>query len=200
LSKNLDAMKKNIIAGFNITCVGDDRAYSYLPSRKGNTLADRVALNILSSKNIDFNKYSYLDRGSDERQYCSVGVDLPVASIMRSKYGTYPEYHTSLDNLDFISSIALGESYELFKNCLELIEKNHKYKVNCLGEPQLGRRGLYPEISIKGSATTTRNMMNFLAYTDGNNDLIDISNIIGVSVFELYSIIECLKLVELITE
>lgn len=199
LSKNLDEMKRNIIAGFNITCVGDDHAYSYLPSRKGNTLADRVALNILNAKNIDFNTYSYLDRGSDERQYCSVGVDLPVASIMRSKYGTYPEYHTSLDNLDFISAYALGESYELLKNCIKLLEKNYKYKTNCIGEPQLGRRGLYPNISMTGSAAPTKNMMNFLAYADGNNDLIDISSITGVSVLELYAIIDCLTEAKLIT-
>ena len=107
LSKNLDHLKRNVISGFNITCVGDDGPYSYLPTRNGSTYADKVALNTLSFDHPDFVEYTYLDRGSDERQYNSPGVDLPVCTIMRSKYGTYPEYHTSLDNLDFVSAEGL---------------------------------------------------------------------------------------------
>ena len=108
LSKNLEHLKENVIAGFNITCVGDDGPYSYLPTRNGNTYSDRIALNALSFEHPDFIEYSYLDRGSDERQYNSPGVDLPICTIMRSKYGTYPEYHTSLDNLDFVSAEGLN--------------------------------------------------------------------------------------------
>ncbi len=199
LSRNLATMKKNIIAGFNITCVGDEGAYSYVPSRYGNTLADRVALNILSYEHPEFQRYSYLQRGSDERQYCSPGVDLPVVNLMRSKYGEYPEYHTSLDNMDFVTPKALNESYEMIKDCLELLERNEKYKVNCLGEPQLGKRGLYPTLSTKESGALVRDMMNFIAYADGSNDLIGISNIIGVPATKLYEIIDKLLLNELIS-
>jgi aminopeptidase-like protein len=146
----------------------------------------------------NFIKYSFLDRGSDERQYNAPGVDLPVCSVMRSKYGAYPEYHTSLDNLDFVSPEGLYGSYNALKECLRLIEEKYKYKINCLGEPQLGKRGLYPTISTKSSANEVKDMMDFIAYADGENDLVDISNKINVPVWVLYPIIEKLKEADLL--
>lgn len=193
LSRNITAMKENIIAGFNISCVGDERAYSYLSSRYGNTLADKVVLHVMKHKHPDFIKYSYLDRGSDERQYCSPGVDLPVVSVMRSKYGVYPEYHTSLDDLTMVTPKGLSASYEFLQNCIIALEKNETYRVEYLCEPQLGKRGLYPTLSVNSSANLVKNMMNFMAYADGSNDLLDISNIINVPIDELYSMVENLS-------
>ena len=194
LSRNLDTMKKNVIAGFNISCVGDDRAYSYVASRYEKTLADKVASNVLSLKHPKFIKYSFLDRGSDERQYCSPGVDLPLVTLSRSKYGAYPEYHTSLDNLDFVTPEGLLGGYELVQDCINIIENNRVFRVTCYGEPQLGKRGLYPNLSTKNSGASVETMMDFIAYADGNNDLLQISNIIRKPVREIVPIAE--KLLE----
>lgn len=180
LHKNLEQLKKRVIAGFIFTCLGDERTWSYLPSRNGNTLSDRVAKYVLNKFVPTYTTYSFLDRGSDERQYCSPGVDLPIASIMRSKYGTYPEYHTSLDNLGFVTDEGLNQSLELYKNVIGIIEKNATYKTTCLCEPQLGKRGLYPTISTKKTMGTTKDLMNLIAYADGLRDLLSIAEHIQV--------------------
>ena len=200
ISKNLNEMKENINAGWVLTCMGDEGNYSYIPSRKGGTLADRVSIKTLEELGVNYNKYTFLDRGSDERQYCAPGVDLPVASLMKSKYGSYPEYHTSLDNLNFITPEGLKESYEMMKTAIEILESNKFWKLKTLGEPQLGKRGLYPTLSTKNSGTTVQDLMNVIAYCDGENDLIDISNICGLKFKEVLKIIETLFINELVEE
>ncbi len=190
LSKNLKEMRKLLIGGFNITCVGDDRCYSYIPSRSGDTYSDKIAKHVLSTIDENYKIYSWLDRGSDERQYCAPGIDLPIATITRSKYGEYPEYHTSNDDLNLISPKGLEGSFEALKRCIEIMEMNLYYKVNVLGEPQLGKRNLYPTISSKGSAIEVRDMMNFLSFCDGKHSLLEISEEINVSINILQDYIE----------
>ncbi len=113
MSRNLHEMQSRIVAGFNLTCVGDDRTYSYIPTRTGDTLADRTLLHVLNHSVSNFEYFSFLDRGSDERQYCAPGIDLPVVTFCRSKFVEYPEYHTSLDDLNVISSKGLAGSFEV---------------------------------------------------------------------------------------
>lgn len=187
LHRNLDTMKAHTVAGFNVTCIGDDRRYSFLPSRNGAALADRVACHVLSHIAPDYDRYSWLDRGSDERQYCSPGADLPVASIMRSKYGTYPEYHTSLDTLGgVVTAAGLGGGFAALKGAIEVLEYDFTPMVTTVGEPQLGKRGLYPDISQKGSADNVRSMMNMISYCDGTKSLFEIAEIIGAPFMELF--------------
>jgi aminopeptidase-like protein len=177
ISRNLQELRANTVAGFVLTCLGDERAYSYLPSRLGNTLADRVALYVLENFAPQFKKYTFLDRGSDERQYCSPGIDLPVCSVMRSKYATYPEYHTSLDDLSFVTPEGLAGGYSILRRCLEILEENYRYRTTIIGEPQLGRRNLYPQLSRLGSYDEeTRLLKDVLTYCDGDHDLIALAN------------------------
>lgn len=186
LSRGLYTLKERIRAGFNVSCVGDDRCYSYLPSRQGDTLADRVALHALRHHAGEFKRYTYLDRGSDERQYCAPGVDLPVCCMMRSKYGEYPEYHTSLDDLAVVSPDGLGGAYQLFQRALECLEKNVTLQNTVVCEPQLGSRGLYPTTSKYGSVgDEVERMLNVLAYADGTRDLLALAEEIGEPMWEL---------------
>jgi aminopeptidase-like protein len=181
LSRNIAEMKKNTEAGFVVTCVGDDRAYSLLRSRAADTVADRTAKLVMNHHAPDHIEYSFMDRGSDERQYCSPGVDLPVVSIMRTRYNSYPEYHTSLDDLSLITPSGLEGAYDAIRKCIELLEHNHIYRTTTLCEPQLGKRGLYPTLSTRGSGLGARAMTNMLAYADGTRDLVDIASVIGIS-------------------
>ncbi|MBP7828516.1 MAG: DUF4910 domain-containing protein [Kiritimatiellae bacterium] len=194
VSRNLEHLKKHVVAGFNITCVGDDRCYSYLPSRAGDTKADHAALHVLRHLALDFKRYTWLDRGSDERQYGAPGIDLPVATIMRSKYAAYPEYHTSLDDLAFVTPSGLEGGFNALRAALEVLEGNGVPRATVLGEPQLGRRGLYPTVSRKGSTDAVRTMMNLLTYSDGRRTLLEIADVIGTPFAELSPL--CKKLVD----
>ena len=185
LSRHLDHLKMHVIAGFNITCVGDARNYSYVPSRQGDTLADRAALHALTYHAGTFTRYSYLDRGSDERQYCAPGVDLPVVTLARSKFGEYPEYHTSLDDLTVVTPEGLEGGFTVLQRAIEAIESNGRPEATVICEPQLGRRGLYPTLGTKDTARIVSAMMDLLAYSDGRRTLLEIADLIGVPIWEL---------------
>lgn len=201
LSFNYKEMKEKIFAGYNISCVGDDRAYSYLPSRNGNTLSDKIAKHVLKWTDPDFVKYSWLDRGSDERQYCAPGIDLPIALIMRTKFVEYPEYHTSLDDLrNVVTPEGLDGGYWAIRKSLEAIERNKIFKTKTLCEPHMGKRGLYSTLSIKNSYESVKLMMDFLSLCDGNASLLDISERLDVPIWDLYELIDKLLNHNLIDE
>ena len=175
LSKHYKEMKKNIIAGYNLSCVGDGRMFSFVKSRIGNTITDKsLEASIITKKN--YKIYNYSERGSDERQYCSPGIDLPVCNFSRSKYGTFKEYHNSLDNLNFVKEKHLQESFELIKNIITAFETGVYPIANFYCEPNLGKRGLYQN----NSSNMKRNNQfkirrDIISYSDGKHSLFDIS-------------------------
>ncbi len=179
----------------------DDQQYAYLTSRNGKTISDKVELHLLPSLHSKFKKYAWQYRGSDERQYCSPGIDLPIASIMRTKYGEYPEYHTSLDDLiNVVTESGLEGGFKAIQAALLLLEKNKTYQITTLCEPQMGKRGLYPNISRKGSAKNTELLMNFLSKCDGTKDLLSIAEEIECAAWDLYEIANKLLEHELISD
>lgn len=191
INKNYNKLVKNVIAGFNITCVGDDDTYSYMPSRLGNTLADKVVKHVLNNLLLKTNtfpiEHSFLFKGSDERQYCHPSVDLPLVSIMRTKYGTYPEYHTSLDDLNYISPEGLLGGFNIAQECIEALEKNETYENCIICEPKLHKRGLSPKDWHKRRSNknekmrkSIRDMLNILFYCDGKHDLIEVADKVGI--------------------
>jgi aminopeptidase-like protein len=173
-----------------VTCIGDERAYSYLPSRARDALSKQAAKHVLRHIEPQFVSYSWLDRGSDERQYFAPGVDLPIATIMRSKYGEYPEYHTSLDDFNLVTPAGLKGGYLALKLALEVIEQNVFPKITVLGEPQLGKRGLYPYISIKSLGGGTQALINHLTYCGGKRTPLEIADLIGQPMWDLLPLVE----------
>ena len=177
LSKHGERLKKKLTAGYVVNCIGDKGNFTYKKSRQGNSLADRAAELVLSRTEKNYVIEDFFPTGSDERQYCSPGFDLPVGSLMRTRYGKYKEYHTSADNRDFISFDAMEKSVQKYLEIIDVMENNFTF-VNKLPycEPQLGKRNLYPTLgSQKDTAEFVSALMWILNLSDGSNDLIAIS-------------------------
>ena len=197
LKLNLANLKKRVIAGFNITCIGDERAYSYLPSRDGNSISDKVAKHVLKWIDKDFKSYTWKDRGSDERQYCAPNINLPIASIMRSKFGEYPEYHTSLDTLGkVVTEKGLEGGFFALQKAIEAIENNFCPKTVSYGEPFLSKRNLYSSISHHSDLGISKNeklLLDILTWSDGNYNLLEIADKCDIPIWKLYNSINILK-------
>jgi len=187
IHKHQSILESNVIAGYVLTCVGDDREYSYLPSKYGDTLADKAAQSVIRFIDPNYKKYTFLQRGSDERQYCGPNINLPVCSVMRSKYGTFEEYHTSKDNLSFISENGLLGSIKAYTDILFSLNKNNKFKSTVTCEPMMSKRGLRPTMSGEPGVIINPNLINILVYSDGINDVFDISDILDLNPLDVIS-------------
>jgi aminopeptidase-like protein len=181
LSRSGEHLRERLAAGYVITCAGDPGAFTYKRSRRGDTLADRAAEHVLRESRAAHSVIDFFPSGSDERQYCSPGFDLPVGSLMRTMYGTYPEYHTSLDNLDFITAEALEETLAMYVAAVDALEANETLSVTVAhGEPQLGKRGLYPTLgSARKTEEKVTDMMWLLNMCDGTRDLLAVAEYAG---------------------
>jgi aminopeptidase-like protein len=180
LARNEDRVDR-IKHGLVVTGVGDPGPFTYKRSRRGNAPIDRAAAHVLGHSGrphaiVDFSPYGY-----DERQYCSPGFDLAVGSLMRTQNGEYPEYHTSADNLDFVRPEALADSLGMYLHVLDVLENDDAFvNLSPKGEPQLGRRGLYPAVGAKGVGLDLMARLWVLNLSDGHHSLLDIAERAGV--------------------
>jgi aminopeptidase-like protein len=200
LSKHGANLKEKLIAGYVLTCCGDDAPFVYKRSKIGNSLADKIAEHILKHQDVQFKIIDFAIGGSDERQYCSPGFNLPVGSLTRSMYRNYKEYHTSLDNKNFISFSAIIKTIDTYFSFVQALELNEKY-INKIPfcEPQLGKREMYP--SSAGWINSTEylyNLLHFLSYADGSIDLIDIAEKRSQNILKFEEVVKNCKSKDLI--
>jgi len=176
LARNFEAAQR-IRHGLVLTCIGDKGRFHYKKSRRGNTEIDRAVMHVLTHQTdapefLEFSPYGY-----DERQYCSPGFNLPVGCLMRSVWGTFPEYHTSADNLEFIHADKLAESLRVCAAVLDVLEDNHRYcNLNPHCEPQLGKRGLYRPTGGGTIEEELNARLWVLNLSDGDHSLLDIAD------------------------
>jgi aminopeptidase-like protein len=181
--------------GLVITCVGDGGPFTYKRSRAGSTEIDRAVTHVLKTSGKDHSIQAFFPYGYDERQYCSPGFDLPVGCLMRSPHGSFPEYHTSADNLAFVRPQYLEESLQQYQGIVQVLEHNRFYRsLNPKCEPQLGKRGLYTAIGgDKDAAQKQLAMLWVLNLADGQHSLLDIAERSGSSFGLIQSIAEMLR-------
>ncbi len=221
ISKNLKKLKDKVIGGFVLSCVGDNNNYSYIQTKYGNSVSDLALKKAFKTLKIKHKIYPFLERGSDERQYNSSGVDLPIGTLMRSKFGTFKEYHTSLDNFRIVTPKGLSGSFKVAIQAINYLfkHKNSKVKkkkfltkkkrivstIKC--EPFLEKRFLYPRygmanvigvraIELKKESykkLLAQQILDFMQYSDGKKDLKNISKFIKLPLSKTKEIFNLLK-------
>lgn len=185
LARNEDVLGR-IRHGLVVCCVGDPGPFTYKRSRRGDATVDRAAAYVLGRRGVEHRILDFTPWGYDERQYCSPGFDLPVGSLTRSPNNAYPEYHTSADDLGFVTPEALAESLDVYLDLLDVLEHDLAYRnLSPKGEPQLGRRGLYPSIGGDRAGDRQLALLWVLNQSDGDHTLLDIAERSGLPFDEL---------------
>jgi aminopeptidase-like protein len=167
---------RRIRAGLTLTCLGDSHPFTYKRTVSGESLIDRVATHVLATSGLAHATIDFFPYGYDERQYGSPGFRLPVGSLMRGRHGMFPEYHTSGDDLGFVSAARIGESIGVLRSILDVLERDDTF-VNLApyGEPQLGRRGLYRALGGTSIPDLQMALLWVLNLSDGEHSLLDIA-------------------------
>ena len=181
LARNQDNLGR-VRHGLVLSGVGDPGGFTYKRSRRGDTEIDRAVAHVLGRSGRDHQLVDFSPYGYDERQYCSPGFNLPVGRLGRTPFATYPQYHTSADDLDFVGPVQLQESLQVCQEIVEVLEGNRRY-LNLFpkGEPQLGRRGLYGSIGGRSDAEERQMAMLWvLNLSDGDHSLLDVAERAGL--------------------
>jgi len=185
-------LKKYVHAGLVLTCLGDPNSFNYKCTRQGNHELDEIVKHVFKHSGHECAFHDFFPYGSDERQYSSPGFNLPIGSLMRSIYGRFREYHTSGDNLDFVTEDALNESFEIYSKVFNALESNKRYmRDQPYCEPMLAKYNLHDTVGYidsndnKDAITRTVILKWLLNYSDGEHSLLDIANKIDISIDQL---------------
>ena len=197
IKKNLSELKKNLIAGINLSCVGDNKNFSYISSVNENTYSDLIIKRVL--KNQKFKKFSFEKRGSNERQFGCQNLNLPFVTLCRSRFGDYKEYHTSFDNLSVISNKSLNGTVKILKKFVEEIQKNQIFVKDIFCEPFLFKYNLINNIS-KFEKFKNRDIKNICAFTNKNIDTKELKNKFKINKIKLNKMIKELSRKKIIKE
>ena len=207
LSVKGEHLRRRLVAGLILTCLGGPmQSLSYKTTRRQNALIDQVVKHMKFMDQLDVMVRPFTPTsGSDERQYCSPGFNLPVGQIARTVYGQYAGYHNSLDTKEFMDLRQIVRSADAIEKLLKTLEYAGKFEnQEPYGEPQLGRRNLYPHINseeTRGNSTDTQVdsrmtlnwILNILSYSDSHQTMIDIAERCGCAVTDLIPIIDKLE-------
>ncbi|RAG85634.1 peptidase M28 [Streptacidiphilus pinicola] len=168
--------------GLVLACAGDPGQLTYKRSRRGDADIDRVLQHVLTASERPHRVVEFTPYGYDERQFCSPGFDLGVGSLTRTPYAGYPEYHTSADNLDFVSPEAMADTLAVCREACAVLDRNRRYlNLSPYGEPQLGRRGLYGSLGGRSDAKDAQlAMLWVLNLSDGEHSLLDVAERSGL--------------------
>ena len=197
IKKNLNELKKNLIAGINLSCVGDNKNFSFISSVNENTYSDLIIKRVL--ENQKFKKFSFEKRGSNERQFGCQNLNLPFVTLCRSRFGDYKEYHTSLDNLNIISNKSLNGSVKIVKKFVDEIQRNQIFIKDILCEPFLFKYNLINNVS-KFEKAKNRDIKNICAFTNKNIDTKELKNKFKINDTKLKKIIKELSRKKIIKE
>ena len=198
IKKNLNFLRQNLVAGINISCVGDKGKFSLISSLSESTYADKISLRILKKRN--FKKYSFLDRGSNERQFGCQNLNLPFVTICRSRFGDYKQYHTSADNLKILSEKNLRESTILIRDIIYEIQKNRIFLKNTTCEPFLTKYNLVNLIGGPKKDRYFQEIQNIVAYVGKDFDIKELSIKLKINFKKVLEIVMKLKKIRILKE